>query len=33
MDAYKREERDEAVKLFEKAVEALKKADLLPSLP
>ena len=33
LDAYKHGKRDEAVKLFEQAVETLEKAELLPSLP
>ena len=33
LDAYKRGERDEAVEIFKQAVEALKKAEPLPSLP
>jgi len=31
LDAYKHGKRDEAVKLFKQAVEALEKAELLPS--
>ena len=33
LDAYKRGERDEAVKIFRQAVESLEKAEPLPSLP
>ena len=33
LNAYKRGERDEAVKIFKQAVKALKKAEPLPSLP
>ena len=33
LNAYKRGDRDEAAKLFEEAVEALKEAEPLPSLP